>query len=508
MKKIIVILLLCGFNGVIWSQISEQPASVLSPNAASLGLYGDISVSYYTGTPEISIPLYNVKVKDFVLPISLNYHASGVLLDQRAGWTGVNWTLFAGGVITRAVNDMVDDYDNPRYGKEGTNAGYYFNYNVLNTISWNQRTYLRSIAQSKESVKDTAPDEFSFSFPGYNGKFYLDHTRKWVVQCDRPVKVEFDGTFLQIPFDKQGTTAMDKGYYPCFSGFTITTDDGTKYQFGKNIDAIDFSIDFFKQSIDEWHATAWYITKIILPSTHEINFKYERNEYINQMYIAVHHDLSSSTESKGGIFNLQPACSSWSYKSLGYSYEGNLISPVYLKEITTDNAVITFTKSLSNELKYAQFVYNGKYSIWTMGSDYDFLPILKSWQYRYPDCLDLLKWYKLDKITIQNKNKTETLKTIDFSYNNSSTERLFLNSMLDEKLVSFHLSPFYRLVKTSMEVISDIRKSLKKNRIILLQGINLPISTMAILMNRPMQSFNNRTLPTNIMYPKRLIEAN
>ena len=233
-KHLLTTVCLLFYQIGIYSQISQQPLSVLSPNAASLGLYGDIPVSFYTGTPEISIPLYDVKVSDFTLPISLNYHASGVQVDQRSGWTGMNWTLFAGGVITRTINGGApDEYNNPKYYL-GANAGYYFNYNLLNTNSWNQLTYLRSIAQStNESLKDEAPDEFSFSFPGYNGKFYLDHTRKWIVQCDKPVKVEFDNTFLQVPFDKQNTTATYYGYTPCFSGFTIITEDGTKYQLAK-----------------------------------------------------------------------------------------------------------------------------------------------------------------------------------------------------------------------------------------------------------------------------------
>lgn len=77
-----------------------NPVGVLSPNAASLGLYGEIPVSYYTGTPEISIPLYDIEVKDFKMPLSLNYHAAGVYADQRPGWKGLGWSLFLFLIIT------------------------------------------------------------------------------------------------------------------------------------------------------------------------------------------------------------------------------------------------------------------------------------------------------------------------------------------------------------------------------------------------------------------------
>jgi hypothetical protein len=43
-----------------------------SPNAAALGKYGEIPVSYYTGVPNISIPIYEIKTRDLSLPISLS----------------------------------------------------------------------------------------------------------------------------------------------------------------------------------------------------------------------------------------------------------------------------------------------------------------------------------------------------------------------------------------------------------------------------------------------------
>jgi len=46
-----------------------------SPTAASLGKYSDIPVSYHTGVPNISVPLYTVTEGDLQLPISLSYHA-------------------------------------------------------------------------------------------------------------------------------------------------------------------------------------------------------------------------------------------------------------------------------------------------------------------------------------------------------------------------------------------------------------------------------------------------
>jgi hypothetical protein len=435
MKKIYIIILRIFFCSTIQSQISEKPLSVLSPNATSINTYGDIPVSLYTGTPNINILLFEEKIKEFKLPISLQYHAAGVRPDQRAGWTGLGWTLNAGGVITRTVNDMPDEYHNPNYYM-GDKAGYIYD-NLYNNpiISHDSRASmdrsgLRQVAQNEHSIKDTEPDEFTFNFGKYSGKFYLIGRDKYRIQCSHHVTVTFDWRLnagFKIPFP----VTQGYGYSRCLKGFTIMTEDGTKYVFGEDINAIDFSIDFFGQAEKDWIATSWYLTKIILPSKHEINLKYERGDFINQMYIAVHHDLGTMTESAGGgIFNLLPGCSSWSAASVGASYQGNLISPVYLTEITTENNIIIFDRSISRELNYDQSIYSYQYGEWVKYPyRHPFLTLLQSENLGYPKCLDNLKWYKLHRITVIEKASDSELKSISFSYNNLSTQRLVLNEV-------------------------------------------------------------------------------
>src|SRR5580698_7637476 len=67
--------------------------SIASPTAASLGKYGDFPVSYNTGLPQISIPIYTVKAGSLSLPISLSYHASGLKVQEEASWVGAGWSL-------------------------------------------------------------------------------------------------------------------------------------------------------------------------------------------------------------------------------------------------------------------------------------------------------------------------------------------------------------------------------------------------------------------------------
>lgn len=431
MKHYILTFIIICASYNISAQIPQGPKNLQSPNVATLGLFGDIPVSLFTGTPSIGVPLDNIQDGDIVIQLSMAYHSAGIRPDQHPGWTGLGWGLQAGGAIYRVVNDMPDDYSNSTYSSVWGKAGYYFNHNVLNTPRWGERPYLREVAQDDKMLLDTEPDEFSFNFSGYSGKFYLNHDGNWQVQCDKPIKVQFNSLFLDTPFDKSGTRAVTNGNFRSFNGFTIYTEDGTAYVFGGDTSAIEYSMNFFNQYYDEWVASAWHLTKIITPKKNESIFEYERGDFTNQMYISVYENLGSHTEAKGGIFNPQPECNSWNYTSIPASYNGKLLAPAYLKSITTPNTKITFTKSPSNELSYPTNTYDYAYGQWLESNNnigIQFLPILKSQEDGYPNCLNKLKWYKLDEIGIENKDK-RLLKKIKFTYNNASNERLLLSSI-------------------------------------------------------------------------------
>src|ERR1700722_16892788 len=64
-----------------------------SPNAAALMKFTDVPVSPYTGTADVSVPLYDIKIKGMDVPVSLNYHTGGIRLKEEAGWVGLGWAL-------------------------------------------------------------------------------------------------------------------------------------------------------------------------------------------------------------------------------------------------------------------------------------------------------------------------------------------------------------------------------------------------------------------------------
>ena len=90
-------------------KIQQDNLSLPTPEPAQLIRYVDYPVSYSTGIPEISVPLYTVKLRELSLPLSLSYHAGGIKVEDVSGNTGLGWSLVAGGVISRVVNNQPDD---------------------------------------------------------------------------------------------------------------------------------------------------------------------------------------------------------------------------------------------------------------------------------------------------------------------------------------------------------------------------------------------------------------
>jgi hypothetical protein len=118
-SHLIVLLLLCSVSAYAQTglpnintvpKIEQLPPT---PQAASLGKYGQVPVSYQTGVPNISIPIYEIKLNDFSYPVSLSYHAGGVKVDDVATNVGLGWSLNAGGSISTTIqsNQNIDAPD-------------------------------------------------------------------------------------------------------------------------------------------------------------------------------------------------------------------------------------------------------------------------------------------------------------------------------------------------------------------------------------------------------------
>lgn len=214
-----VCLPLCTFG----QQLSEFDNPTLtktippSPEAASLGKYGEIPVSNYTGIPNISVPLHTAQSGDISLPISLNYHAGGIKVEETASWVGLGWSLNAGGVVTRTVRGLADEL-----GDQFGYGNYKENLAALGGMSEGDKVDLFSAVEN--GFTDLEPDLYSFNFAGYSGQFYMDEDPSNpgvlvpVLKPKKGLKIEYVKSTDQI------------------TRWVITTENGSKFVFGNSLD--------------------------------------------------------------------------------------------------------------------------------------------------------------------------------------------------------------------------------------------------------------------------------
>ena len=234
---------------------NQQVYNVPSPEVANLGLYGQVPVSYFSGVPDISVPLYDIKVGDISIPISASYHIGSVKPNQIPGPLGLGWSLISGGYIARTVRLDPDEHVDQRRGEKWL-SGLYHNTSKLTEVKqrWDEystdlenkklKEKLRKVfALSLDTCKyELSADEFSFDFCGYSGNFYLNEDGGWTVVSDYDVKIEFDPEtgFVDIEdFKKFKKSDLinpshwsdGKCSQKFFGIFAIITPDGTRYEF-------------------------------------------------------------------------------------------------------------------------------------------------------------------------------------------------------------------------------------------------------------------------------------
>jgi hypothetical protein len=169
--------LMCGHNLMAQSNQSDLRSSAPkiippSPEGASLGKYGDIPVSLYTGVPSISIPIWNLKSRELELPISIDYHASGIKVDELASNVGLGWSLNAGGLITKSVMGQPDGeavFERVPFPEELVTD---LNSDGINDFTTLYHTYGQAVVSG---LTDSEPDLYYFNILGKSGKFLYDH---------------------------------------------------------------------------------------------------------------------------------------------------------------------------------------------------------------------------------------------------------------------------------------------------------------------------------------------
>jgi hypothetical protein len=332
-----------------YSQDAYQPTKVIppSPTAASLGAYGDIPISFYTGAANISIPLYSIKTNQHNLPITLQYSSSGLKVAQDASWVGLGWSLNAGGVVTRSIRGQ-DDFSLDGYINSGKLPPYDENNDHL--ISYDDDSayaylhYFLDITQSH--TKDGDPDIYYYNFGNYSGKFLIGKAvdGKPIFMADR------NDLLVKYNADYADTISSLGGEW------IITTPDGLQYYFSipevsedytKNGTLSSYSglTPNFTRSYKEI-ANSWYLRKIKSPAGEEVVFTYERGKSLSLINVSqTRYDRTSSVSASGGggvtMFN------TYKYDDLSRQ----VIYDVILKKIEFKTGYLVFNTSRRSDIE-------------------------------------------------------------------------------------------------------------------------------------------------------------
>lgn len=324
--------------------VPKREYSTKDPAVSDFKKYVDLPIGHFTGSPSISIPVYTVKSKSIEVPITLNYQAGGILVEQNPSTVGLGWTLSAGGSITRSVRGHEDDgylfeleqrmsrvprtmgsgYDTvydwfssrDRFANISnlTGGAYFDGYSVtgnsfLSDIQSHNNTITSGGFPSGDNplisgVYDTEPDIFHFNFGAYSGKFYLSAYGPIIVPHNSDLKIAVvteDRTHIDIWRNADGNFIDTIPYRQfCITSFKVSTPDGKDYYFGETENSRT------KMTGAQWSYsarnlyTAWSLTKIVdRMSADSIVFTYDNHVRGNP---GIRND--QSFHEKGDVFSI------------------------------------------------------------------------------------------------------------------------------------------------------------------------------------------------------------
>ena len=280
-----------------------------TPEAAAFEQVAEIPVGNYTGTANISIPLYTIECGDLKVPISLDYLGTAIKVGQEASWVGLNWMLNAGGAITTQLS--------PSYSVSGQ-------YPNDEKRAWN---YLMRRASLKEIYPNGGAydNKISYKLDGQHPSWCGGFGKNWFYgsNCtfiedtvhyynDLPLQVynitlnhrdgespKYHATFLghTVTFiwdrlkEEFFITGEAKGYKiesDLGGGISIIDGNGVRYEFnaiemgmpeGSNVEPSFSRFDY-----------TYYLSKVISPSGSVIEFNYEQIGCTHPVY-AVNEQL-------------------------------------------------------------------------------------------------------------------------------------------------------------------------------------------------------------------------
>ncbi|MEM6526256.1 MAG: hypothetical protein AAF693_20850 [Bacteroidota bacterium] len=312
-----------------------SPASLTQPipEAYALGKYGFSPIGQYTGSQNISIPLYGLEFEGRTFPIRLDYNYSGHQVNEESSWIGLGWALTSNGIITRAVNDK-DDFGTVvadgggRYSNGWINQPDILPNGLVNAIDYlpSQVRFLIEEYDGDHRSPDTEPDLFVANIFGETLKFVLQQKALnggvvGVKVLNRPTyKVSFDETEMS---------------------FDVTDDVGFVYHFNTKSRSDSYGSSPASYDI----INSWFLDKVIAPSGKELTFEYRQGSDKVRLPVVASYYINKEICRLGATGNLPTHL-----RNGGTAIE-TVSEAVYLTQIENGKETLLFTLANRTDLQ-------------------------------------------------------------------------------------------------------------------------------------------------------------
>lgn len=242
-----------------WKVVAQEAPNMnnggsRSASAIASGKQINIPVNYFTGIPNISIPIHSYTRSGISTGVSLDYFAGGIKVEEQASSVGLGWQLSAGGVITRNQRGLPDDFPG---------RGFLYTPVVDPGARTGRNPKRFTYGNYGTDSIDSEQDVFQYTIGGRSGSFLIGKNGKVVTIPKQNIQIRW----------KTGTQAGVATSN--ITEFTIIFEDGSSYLFSTpEITTRKLSGNYW----DTWqgYVSAWHLSSITSTYAEDtIRFKYK-----------------------------------------------------------------------------------------------------------------------------------------------------------------------------------------------------------------------------------------
>lgn len=247
-----------SFLLIVWCVSNTVCGQDFEPGVQAKGYMDDenTSVDLSTGLFHYKVPLFVLSEGGFNLPVSLNYVGKAVTEDDFPGQVGFNWSLQAGGVVTRIVRGgIADDASNGAINSKASN-----------------------VKQASLRERDGESDIFTVNFNGRSLNFFLS------------------SYYDVVQFEKSNVEILCLRNLDGITGWKVIDENGVQYIYRETEEFENRSRESsvsYNNVVDKSYISSWFITNIVVPNADTIKFQYGVRE------LSPPYDIQPNMEDRG-----------------------------------------------------------------------------------------------------------------------------------------------------------------------------------------------------------------